>query len=69
MYILKARNRYTCKDDTISTFEDRRLFHSEVDKVDPDKYSDAMIKNLNNGETEFYTKLKKPYYKRLIKTL
>ena len=68
MYVLRARNRYTCKDDTISRFNDERLFDSEISKVDPEKYSDAMIKEEGKEGYLKYVPLKKPSQKVLKKT-
>lgn len=68
MYILKARNRYTCKDDTISRFNDERLFDSEIDKVNSETHSDAMILDENNI-VQKYVELKKPLQKVLTKTI
>lgn len=69
MYILKARNRNTCKDDLISRFADKRLFDSEISKVDPEKYSDAMIKEEDKEGYLKYVILKKPTQKVLTKTI
>ena len=68
MYILKARNRYTCKDDTISRFNDERLFDSEIDKVNPETHSYAMVLDENNI-VQKYAELKKPSQKVLTKTM
>lgn len=69
MYILKARNRNTCKDDLISRFSDERLFDSEISKVDPETHSDAMIKEEGKEGYLKYVTLKKPTQKVLTKTI
>lgn len=67
MYILKARNRATCKYDIINKFKDERLFDSEIDKVNPEYYSDVMISEENKDGYLRYVELKKPYQKVLKK--
>ncbi len=68
MYILKARNRTTCRDDLISRFDDKRQFDYQIDKVNPETHSDAMILN-DKGEVEKYVTLRKPYQRTLNKSL
>ena len=68
MYILKAKNRKTCKSDLINVFSDRNSFDYQIDQLDPEKYSRAMILD-ENGDVARFEELRKPYQKTLTKHL
>jgi hypothetical protein len=68
MYKLKAKNRKTCRYDLISEFSDRNSFDYQIDQLDPEKYSRAMILD-ENGDVQRFEELRKPSQKTLTKHL
>ena len=57
MYILTARDRTTKRWIDLEYFNDSRQFHYELDTVDPDIFSEAMIID-ENHQVMMYTEFK-----------
>ena len=61
MYELWARRRYEVKNDFIKHIEHESMFHTEVDRLDKEKYSEAIIFNSNHNEPAIYYEEFKQY--------
>ena len=67
MYILTARSRDTKRWIDLEYFNDSRQFYYELDTVDPDLYSEAMIID-ENHHLMMYVELKETKNKVLTKS-
>ena len=68
MYILTAKDRLTKRWIDLEYFRDERQFYYELDTVNPDVYSEAMIID-ENHHLMMYIELKETKNKMLTKRI
>ena len=66
MYNLYAKKREKPQFEYITTFENKEQKYSEVDKLDPNTYQEAIV--VSEEGCELYVEFEKPkVYRRMIK--